>query len=243
MAARSNGRPVAFSPNLSMRTDIALSTAEEWCKRTSDHPTTLKVDGGLDGLATIQAIRANIKENPPIITCYPSIRKSLATYLGGTSVWIELLAISGADIIYPGGRPQFTDDRGRLVAGEDLERSVKQAQVHYRKFIEDGWPMPSYAAGPHAGDLHVALHLLGGSTAMFLGEALTASRWGTVEAGRYIARLVDATAAQFTSTRSGDVPLLPEQVLLDYADHYPADTFVTYTNIFGAGKASPWWQP
>lgn len=245
MTKRADGRPVAFSPNLSLRTDIALNTAQEWCKRTKGTPTTLKVDGGLDGLSTIQAIRAEIKENRPIITCYPSMRKSLGMYLGRPDDWddwVELLAISGADIIYPGGRPSFRDDRGRLVAGEKLEKSVKQAQARYRKYIEEGWPMPSYAAGPHAGDLHVALHLLGGSTAMFLGDALAASRRGTVEAGRFIAQLVDETAAQFTSTRSGTIPSLSDPILLAYRDHYSDDTFVKYADIFGVDKATPWWQ-
>ncbi|WP_373235261.1 hypothetical protein [Mycobacterium marinum] len=163
-------RPVAFSPNLSIRTDLAVKIATDWCARTTGHPTTLKVDGGLDGLSTIQAIREAITVDPPIITCYPSLRNAFNPFLGSPDVWVDLLSYSGADIIYPGGRPNFNP--GRQVNGDERDKGLMEAQGRYRKIVENAWPMPSYAAGPQGGDLHVALHLLGGDTAMFLGDAL-----------------------------------------------------------------------
>jgi ribulose 1,5-bisphosphate carboxylase large subunit-like protein len=231
--------PVAFSPNLSIRTDLAVRAASEWCERTAGHPTTLKVDGGLDGLSTIQAIRETIVKDSPIITCYPSLRSAFGRYLARADVWVDLLSVSGADIIYPGGRPSFGP--GRQVSGDHLDKSLTEAQTRYREIIRNEWPMPSFAAGPQAGDLHVALHLLGGDTAMFLGEALTASRKGIVEAGRYLGKLVDATAAQINSKKGGKLPI---EVLGEYTDHYPAETFIEYSQIFGdQRKAMPCWKP
>jgi len=240
MTEKAKGR-AAFSPNLSIRTDLAVRAAVDWCERTAGHPTTLKVDGGLDGLSTIQAIRETIVKDPPIVTCYPSLRDSFARYLGSPDAWVDLLAISGADIIYPGRRPNFSP--GRQVSGEDLENSLTQSQARYRKFVQEGWPMPTFAAGPQAGDIHVALHLLGDGTAMFLGEALTASKKGIVEAGRYIAELVDATAAQIKSAQGRDeLPELKGEVLRDYPQHYPSGTFIKYSSIFGGEKgATPLW--
>lgn len=238
MNSRAAGRPVSFSPNLSMRTDIAVETAKEWCRLTSgsNGPTVIKVDGGLDGLSTIQAIRETITVNPPIITCYPLLRGSLGNALGGADgTWTELLAISGVDIIYPGGRPVFTDSRGRLVSGEGFENSVNRAQRRYKKYLDRKWPMPSFAAGPHVGDLHVAQNLLGGGTAMFLGDAVTASFLGIEEASKLIARIVDATADEFLSNE----PILPTDLLVDYAKQFDADTFIAFSEVFGPGKAIP----
>jgi hypothetical protein len=202
------------------------------------------VDGGLDGLSTIQAIRETITDHPPIITCYPTFRKTFAPYLESADAWVEFLAISGADIIYPGGRPTFRDASGRFVAGEDLEKSVMEAQAHYRRFLDRGWPMPSFAAGPpNAGELQVAQHLLGGGTAMFLGEALASSTEDISEAGRYIAKLVDATAAQIgAAARGEDMPSLPHDVLREYKRHYPSHTFVPFDEIFkDEWGATPLW--
>ena len=237
MTRSAKGRPVAFSPNLSTRTDIAVETAMEWCKRMQpNHPTTIKVDGGLDGLSTIQAIREKIKQESPIITCFPLLRRSLSNSLGaGPDGWVDLLAMSGADIIYPGDRPSFTDDRGRIVSGDDLMNSTSRAQRRYKKFMDRGWPMPSFAAGAHAGDIHVAQNLLGGGTAMFLGEALTASNLGIKAAGELIAEIVDETAAEMSS----DHPTLPTPLLARYADHFDTNTFIAYDAVFGPGRATP----
>jgi hypothetical protein len=60
-----------------------------------------------DGLSACQEVRrmfsnkARLKQ--PIITCYPLLRGVLSGALGGGSTFVDMLSISGVDIVYPGG--------------------------------------------------------------------------------------------------------------------------------------------
>lgn len=77
-------------------------------------PVVIKIDGGLDGISACQTVRQKYNSEgkfSPIITCYPLLRKQLDNRITG-DFFIKALALSGADIIYPGGRPNLGSSGG-----------------------------------------------------------------------------------------------------------------------------------
>jgi ribulose 1,5-bisphosphate carboxylase large subunit-like protein len=161
----------AFSPNFSLPMPQLLEVTETWVQSlASNGPPVVKVDGGLDGLSGIQALRTHIQpELSPVVTCYPTLRSQLASSIG-PSTWVEFLSISGVDIIYPGGRPTFPNER-RPVWGSHAEDWSRAARI-YDEMITTGWPMPTIAGGVHPGQLHACYELLGPNVAYFLGGAV-----------------------------------------------------------------------
>lgn len=146
----------------------------------------VKVDGNLDGLSTIQSIRSEFWDQEfssltqPIITCYPVMKYGLLNYIPG-KCFVDMLILSGADIIYPGSKPRFSEMNH--IEGENLTRSIE----HYEnsKFNSghiSEYPMLSVAGGVHVGEIHSTMALLGGDIAFFTGGGLALSKKGIKEA-------------------------------------------------------------
>jgi hypothetical protein len=185
------GRVRRFSANLSGPFSIiepALSAIWGIHERASTDAWVVKVDGNLDGLSTIQAIRrwcASSSIPQPIITCYPVLKYGLARYLGSDTLY-HLLVLSGADIIYPGGRSRFEDDRS-IDGGQ-----ISAARSHYQKLRYPGdYPLPSVAGGTLIGHVPATMVLLGTDIAFFVGGGLSLSRQGLREAATAFRRAVD----------------------------------------------------
>jgi ribulose 1,5-bisphosphate carboxylase large subunit-like protein len=186
-----SGRVRRFSANLSGPFCIiepALSAIWDLHKRAGTDAWVVKVDGNLDGLSTIQAIRRWCSGNSipqPIITCYPVLKYGLARYLGSDTLY-HLLVLSGADIIYPGGRPRFEDDRS--IDGSQ----ISAARSHYEKLRYSGnYPLPSVAGGTLIGHVPATMTLLGTDIAFFVGGGLSLSRQGLREAAIAFRNAVD----------------------------------------------------
>jgi|GEM_PF-1826720 len=139
----------------------------------------LKIDGNLDGLSTIQAIRRWCDDraiSQPIITCYPVLKYGLARYLGHDTLY-RLLVLSGADIIYPGGRPRFYADKA-IDGGQ-----VGPSRMHYKSLLyPDDYPLQSVAGGTLIGHVPAKIALLGTDIAFFVGGGLALSKKGLKQA-------------------------------------------------------------
>ena len=165
--ANSHGRKAAFSPNISGPSFLAVDAAKQWCDLQGlQGPKVVKVDGGLDGLSTMQGIRLKCT-NQPLITSYPLLRPSMGVHLGSRDLWVELLALSGADFIYPGNRPTFQEFRN---VGGDFARGRRLQVMRYRNWLTT--IVPTFAAGAHPGHLQAAYEILGPNVAYFLGGAI-----------------------------------------------------------------------
>jgi hypothetical protein len=99
-----------FSMNLSGPADLAVEYAREFRDvHQGRSPWVVKVDGGLDGLSTIQALRSQFAgAEQPVITCYPILQGPLESRIG-RDTFRDMLILSGADIIYPGNAPRIGD--------------------------------------------------------------------------------------------------------------------------------------
>lgn len=161
----------AFSPNLSIPAPQLVDVVHEWTAVLDGRgPAVVKVDGGLDGLTGLQVLRcAAGGKGAPVITSYPVLRNQLASAIGSTT-WVDFLALSGADVVYPGGRPTFPLEP-RPVWGDHPEAWSRVAR-RYDRFVARGWPMPTMAGGIHPGQLHALYELMGPDVAYFLGGAV-----------------------------------------------------------------------
>ncbi|MDD9943435.1 MAG: RuBisCO large subunit C-terminal-like domain-containing protein [Myxococcales bacterium] len=179
-------RVTRFSCNLTIPWHKAEPKYRDLLAATS-HPRVVKVDVGYEGLGTMQALRDTFgnKDEAPIITCYPIIRNALGTCVPLDTL-IEVAALSGADIIYPGGRPSipklagenFENYRGTR-STENLDESGRWRSVQrYADMIERGFPMPTVAGGIHPGELHAYYEWLGPDVAYFLGGAVALHKDG-----------------------------------------------------------------
>jgi ribulose 1,5-bisphosphate carboxylase large subunit-like protein len=162
-----------FSMNISGPADIAVRFAEDFqAMHPPEGPWVVKVDGGLDGLSTIQALRSHFTaDKQPIVTCYPILGETFARKIGADT-YFKMLSLSGADIIYPGGAPRFGG--GDFVDFAHAERGVRR----YQDMVERGWPMPSVAGGVHAGQLPAYYEIFGPRVAYFLGGGVALHRGG-----------------------------------------------------------------
>lgn len=184
-----------LSINLSLPPDLLLEHVERLCRDISP-PVVFKVDGGLDGMSGLQAVRrkgfTDANKSFPIITCYPLLRSTLARYVPA-DVLIDALGSSGADIVYPGGRP----DLGKMLRslGGPEETSHAHAIGRYRRFVSRGWPMPSIAGGIYAGQLQAFYELLGPDVAWFLGGGVALHREGPMAGARLCVKIAKEAAA------------------------------------------------
>lgn len=236
-AAQAGSHVTAFAPNLSIPPHQLTNVAADWVSAVSPHgPAVMKVDGGLDGLSSIQAIRsANLSPNP-VLTCYPVLRNQLATAIG-PNTWVELLSLSGADVIYPGGRPTFPNERRPLWGShaEDWSRAARR----YDDFVTRGWPTPTIAGGIHPGHLHACYELLGPKVAYFLGGAVALHPKSAAEGAKLCVKVLEKAidlAAEAEEEGNDHADDLPPRLLRQVEEaKYPRTKLNYYSpaNIFG----------
>ena len=185
----------------------------------------IKIDGNLDGLSTIQAIRNSFGRDDklilqPIITCYPVLKYGLANYIPGET-YVQMLAVSGADIIYPGKRPRF--ENAKVIEGEELD----QSRTHYERAknhidTNNEYPMLSVAGGIHIGEVHACIALLGGNIAFFVGGGLALSKVG-----------LETAAKSFVEAASLASETLPQK---EWSAKEFNDKFVPLVEVYAEGK-------
>lgn len=199
-----------FAPNLTVPPDMAVDLYRRFIEYQDD-PVVLKVDGGLDGISTCQAIRKIYSEeyeaerDPPIITCYPLLRYSITDKYVPEDFLVDTLARSGADIIYPGGRPNL-EAAPRGFDQEEANR-LRNALDRYDGFTNRGWPMPTIAGGIYAGQLHTFYELLGPSVSYFIGGGIAVHKEGPQEGARLCADIIETLAEEHRDEPNRTAPL------------------------------------
>lgn len=174
----SKERICRFSANLSGPPRVIEPIYERLAQlheaQAPEGPWVVKVDGNLDGLSLVQAIRAGqfAAYAQPIITCYPVLKYALERALGADG-FVRMLAMSGVDIIYPGQSPSFDNANGRI----DTQR-VASAKRHYEAMDMGGYPLLSVAGGLAINSVHACLSVLGPDIAFFVGGGIATSKQG-----------------------------------------------------------------
>ena len=243
-AAQVGTHVTAFAPNLSIPAPQLLEIAAAWVSAVSDHgPPVIKVNGGLDGLSSLQAIRVALGgEASPIVTCYPILRNQLTSAIG-ESTWVDFLSLSGADIIYPGGRPTFPNER-RPVWGSHADGWSRAARI-YDDMISRHWPMPTIAGGIHPGHLQACYELVGPNVGYFLGGAVALHPESPVLGAKLCVEVLEnaiALAAEADSSGDDFAEDLPARLLRKVeATRYPKTqlNYFSPANIFGAKVRTP----
>lgn len=222
-------RPAVFAPNLSHPSHLAVEQAIQWADMAGiPEPRVVKVDGGLDGLGTLQGIRES-SSRQPIVTSYPLLRRALSQYLGSSDNWVDFFSMCGVDIVYPGNRPTFPEEY-RAVGGDDA-RGLLKASQRYRDFVSRGCPMPSFTAGAHPGHLHSAYELLGPDVAYFLGDAIALHPSGHRRGARLckdILRIAQENAEEAEKKGWVNGKDLPAKVVTEIESYRPNGRVVRY---------------
>lgn len=244
-AAGKGKHVTAFSPNLTIPAPQLLDVAARWVTEVGPHgPPVLKVDGGLDGLTNLQSLRTALPgDRSPIVTSYPLLHKQLASAIGN-GTWTTLLGLSGADIVYPGGRPSFPNERRPVWASH--VKDWFRAAGKYDGMIRQGWPMPTVAGGIHPGHLHACYELFGPNVAYFLGGAVALHPTSIEDGAKLCVEVLEdaislvGRAGREGADHSGDLP----RGLLTRLERtrYPTTrlNYVSPANIFGpTAEAGP----
>ncbi|MEW9855167.1 hypothetical protein [Novosphingobium sp. M1R2S20] len=187
----SKGRICRFSANLSGPPRVIGPIYERLAQlheaQAPEGPWVIKVDGNLDGLSLVQAIRAGqfTAYAQPIITCYPVLKYALERALGPDG-FVRMLAMSGVDVIYPGQSPSFGNANGRI----DTQR-VAAAKQHYQTMDMGGYPLLSVAGGVAINSVHACLSVLGPDIAFFVGGGIATSKQGIKSGASNFARAIE----------------------------------------------------
>lgn len=243
-AAQVGRHVTAFAPNLSIPAPQLLEKSAAWAGAISPYgPAVIKVDGGLDGLSSLQAIRLALGEDSsPIVTSYPILRNQLTSAIGD-STWVDFLSLSGADIIYPGGRPTFPNER-RPVWGSHADGWSRAARI-YDDMITRHWPMPTIAGGIHPGHLHACYELVGPKVGYFLGGAVALHPQSPIQGARLCVEVLEnaiSLAAEAESSGDDFAEDLPARLLRKVEEtRYPKAqlNYFSPANIFGASVPTP----
>jgi len=202
-------RITRLSPNLSFSAPMAIDICKVF-RTSSNWPYVVKVDGGFDGFSTIQALRQSFKgTEAPIITCYPLLRDQMNSRIP-RDFFIRALALSGADIIYPGFSPSVGGGTRQLGAAEIT--AVSSATKRYAGFVQQGWPLVTLAGGVYAGQLHCLYELVGPNVAFFLGGAVALHKNGPLQGADLCVRVV-RKAAELHAREPKDVRDLPGKLI------------------------------
>ena len=185
-----------FSPNLSVPPPVVTEWARQFMDVQAD-PVVIKIDGGLDGISSCQAVRSTFcrsgsgehtDSRTPIITSYPLLRDQLRSRVP-SDFFVEALSMSGADIIYIGDRPQL-GHTSRTLGTAGSGRLINSVRRYHSK-VERGWPMPTIAGGVHAGELQAFYELMGPNVAYFLGGAVALHKDGPVAGAKLCVRVIE----------------------------------------------------
>ncbi len=237
-------RPTAFAPNLSAPPHHLVEFVEKWITEVGkEGRAVIKIDGGLDGLSGLQAVRSKFMgANSPIVTCFPTLRGQLTSAIG-EGTWVDLLALSGADIVYPGGRPTFPNEK-RPVWGSHAADWSRAARL-YDGLIERSWPMPTVAGGIHPGHLHAFYELFGANVAYFLGGALALHPKSPIEGAKLCVEVLESAmklAAEAHKAGDDYSEDLPARILKKVEEtRYPTTklNYFSPSNIFGQTDDPP----
>jgi hypothetical protein len=243
-AAQVGQHVTAFSPNLSIPTPQLLEVVTRWTEEVAPlGPPVVKIDGGLDGLSSLQAVRLGLSgTKSPFITTFPILRNQLGSAIGD-STWVDFLALSGADVVYPGGRPTFPNER-RPVWGSHVQGWSRAARV-YDDIISRQWPMPTIAGGVHPGQLHALYELVGPKVAYFLGGAVALHPEGPTQGAKLCVEVLEAAirlAREASASGDDFADDLPGRLLRKVEQTRYPKTVLNYfspANIFAASVTSP----
>jgi ribulose 1,5-bisphosphate carboxylase large subunit-like protein len=199
-----NHQVTRFSPNLSIPSYLIVEIVERFRNAQSD-PVVVKIDGGVDGLSSTQAVRRAFSHTPnrraPIITCYPLLRRQLSRRVP-PDTFVDLLALSGVDIIYPGGRPTLVSVGRTLDVAE--KGALLGALERYQRMAYRQWPLPTVAAGVYAGELHSFYELFGADAAFFLGGAVALHKDGPKAGAKLCAQVINKAVHLRMHARPGE---------------------------------------
>ena len=243
-AAKVGRHITAFSPNLSIPAPQLLDVVAQWTTEVAPlGPPVVKIDGGLDGLSSLQTVRLGLSgTQSPFITTYPILRNQLGSAIGD-STWVDFLSLSGADVVYPGGRPTFPNER-RPVWGAHVQGWSRAARV-YDNIISSQWPMPTIAGGVHPGQLQAFYELVGPKVAYFLGGAVALHPEGPAEGARLCVEVLESSielAREASASGDDFADDLPSRLLRKVEQTRYPKTVLNYfspANIFKAAVASP----
>ncbi|WP_156447207.1 hypothetical protein [Bradyrhizobium yuanmingense] len=195
LGSRHRRHVARLSLNFSLPTDIALDVTRRLCAECPQ-PVVVKIDGGFNGLSTMQALRrlrvADGRKLGPIVTCYPLLQGTLSQFIP-RDTYVQALAKSGADIIYPGGRPDL-GAMSRSIDGSG-ENAVRSAVERYQRLSRLGWPMLSIAGGVYPGQLQAFYELLGPDVAWYLGGAVALHKGGPTAGAKLCVNIADQSGA------------------------------------------------
>jgi ribulose 1,5-bisphosphate carboxylase large subunit-like protein len=207
-------RITRFSANFTVPWHLAETRYQKLVDETAS-PYVVKVDFGIDGLGTVQALRTKFRDrSAPIVTSYPLLRNAIR-HLVPQDTLVEMATISGVDIIYPGNRPTIPTLHEDKFDGESATRmvdpsaidSMQSAVARYDLYVKADFPMPTVAGGVHPGELHAYYELLGPNVAYFLGGAVALHTKGP-QAGAKLCRAILKHA--FSSSADGKDKITPE---------------------------------
>lgn len=196
---RSKGGKIRrFSVNAGGPPFAAAGLLRDLAKAHEGKPWVVKIDGNLDGLSLVQALRRGdilaADQPQPIVTCYPLLKYALTRYLGENTL-VQMLAHSGVDIVYPGKRPSFDNDKA--IDGE----RINPAREHYRAMRMGDYPMLSVAGGITAGQTHAFYTTLGSDIAYFVGGGVTLAPNGIGKGAKSFRAAVDLAVKESAKAR------------------------------------------
>ncbi|HXQ38993.1 MAG TPA: hypothetical protein VN843_33635, partial [Anaerolineales bacterium] len=155
-------------------------------------PVVIKIDGGLDGISSVQAVRSAFSnDHSPIITSYPLLRRQLADKIAN-NLLIDALVLSGVDVIYIGSRPSLPSTSRELDA--EKEENLRSSVLRYHRYVKENHSMPTVAGGINVAQLHSFYELLGPNVAFFLGGAISLQKKGPIEGASLCVRVIKNAA-------------------------------------------------
>jgi len=220
-----------LSPNLSVPPPLAVDFYKAFAE-TSPWPQVVKVDGGFDGLATIQSLRNSFRDRKsPIITCYPLLAQQISSKIP-RDLFNAALALSGVDIIYPGGSPRVGG--GTRDLGAEERTAVSAAANRYVRLAARERPMITLAGGIYAGQLHAFYELVGPGVAYFLGGCVALHKEGPVAGARMCVRVIEE-AVKLHSEDAQKIKELPGKLIEEIESAYEkpqgaSETVFRYTS-------------
>jgi hypothetical protein len=184
-------RVTRFSINLSVSAQIALNICGAFNEKVPA-PMPVKVDGGFDGISTLQALRSSYRrendKDTPYITTYPLFRSIIKNRIADDT-FLNALVWSGSDIIYPGNAPNLG---GYRQLDHSAAGALASSVDRYWKIISSGFPMPTVAGGVYPGQLQAYYELLGPEVGYFLGGAVALHKDGPVKGAELCVKILKA---------------------------------------------------
>lgn len=233
-----------YSPNLSVGPDMAVKLYKQYVAKLRElrvePPYVIKIDGGFNGIATVQAIRKLINIQQPIITSYPYLRRHFNN-LVSHDFYIQMLAYSGVDILYPGERPNLPsekdkDDQQVIDPSGDFKHSINRYNKNYEKYKEEPekhFPLWSIAGGINAGEIYTYTYLLKGNFSFFLGSAISDHNQGIEKGAKLCTELAKAAAKNIRNNSKRKDLEAPSRLVTEISKSYKKVSYKSLRNARG----------